>query len=129
VAPAYQLALQEQMALRSPFLHNDVIDLLTRLPMQQESLSTLLSHLVKNTTGELHAHELPLHLSISSLFQTTDTELWQQTLSPEALQGSGLFDATAVATLFQKKPKEQATRALVFIFTIQLLLQLFGIEV
>jgi len=88
VAPAYQLALQEQMALRSPFLHNDVIDLLTRLPIQQENHGTLLSHLAKNTTGEIHAHELPLHLSISSLFQANNTELLQQTLSPEALQGS-----------------------------------------
>ena len=124
VAPAYQLATQEQLALRSPFLNSDLLDMLTRLPDKDH----LLSHLAARSLDTTNERELPLSLPTTSLFQQTDTELWQQTLSPEALQATRLFDPEAVARLVQQKSSPQTIRALLFVFTTQLFCQLFGAE-
>jgi asparagine synthetase B (glutamine-hydrolysing) len=127
VAPAYQLALQEQLALRSPFLHATILDTLTRLPDQAKN--NLLSHLATQSLGEMSNRELPLSLPTTSLFQNTDTDLWQQTLSSEALQTTSLFDPAAIARLVHQKPSAQTIRALLFVFTTQLFCQMFGLEI
>jgi asparagine synthetase B (glutamine-hydrolysing) len=127
VAPAYQLAIQEQLALRSPFLHATVLDTLTRLPDQAKN--NLLSHLATQTLGEMSNRKLPLSLPTASLFQNTETDLWQQTLSSEALQTTSLFDPAAIARLVQQKPSAQTIRALLFVFTTQLFCQMFGVEI
>jgi asparagine synthase (glutamine-hydrolysing) len=128
VAPDHQIALQEQLALRSPFLHADILDLLSRLSIQQEHPLNLLSH-SPLFPEQINAPQLPLNVPTTSLFSDTSNELWQQTLSPEALQTTKLFSPSAITSLLQQKTSEQSIRSLLFIFTTQLFCQLFNSEV
>jgi asparagine synthase (glutamine-hydrolysing) len=129
VGPAQQLAVQEQIALRSPYLHARVIDILAHLPQQLNDgtpkhtlLSTLLARYYTNDNS--NTSRLTLTVPSTSLTGSIDAEILQQTLSSEALQATGLFDVQAVEDLL-KKGRKTAEKVLVFVFTTQLLCKLF----
>jgi asparagine synthetase B (glutamine-hydrolysing) len=129
VGPAQQLATQEQLALRSPYLHTRVIDMLAHLPRQLSDGSpkhTLLATLLARhyTTDNSNASRLTLTVPSASLSRSINAEILQQTLSAEALRATGLFDVQAVGELL-KQGKRTAEKALVFVFTTQLLCKLF----
>jgi hypothetical protein len=128
-----QLAVQERIALRSPYLHPQSIELLTQLP------PVLDNGLQKNTLAE---HFLRHHLKyqaplasvstqtapIGSLRQLETSDLLQGLLSAEALKNRGIFQPQAVEMLLQQPNNREANSALVFVFTTQLLCQLFQME-
>lgn len=129
VGPAQQLAAQEQIALRSPYLHSRVIDMLAHLPQQLSDGTPkhmLLSKLLARyyTDDNSNTSRLTLTVPSASLSRSIDAEILQQTLSGEALRATGLFDVQAVEELLKQK-KKTAEKALVFVFTTQLLCKLF----
>jgi len=132
VATAQQIAIQEQMVVRSPYLHATLIDLLTRLPamlddtITKDQLFSRLTHEALPNHGK-EAATLPLLAPTASLLRLNDSELLQQTLSPTALQATSIFDPTAVQELLQQGTKGPVPRELLLVFTTQLLCQLFGI--
>src|SRR5436305_4101501 len=126
----YQLAMQERMVIRSPYLQPDVINMLTCLPMRAENGSTraaLVATLLKRYLPASNDQPslLPLSGPIASLQRIADSELRQQTLSPHAIRAIGIFDPLEVEKLLQKKGKAQQQRDLLLVFTTQLLYQLF----
>jgi asparagine synthetase B (glutamine-hydrolysing) len=129
VGPAQQLAAQEQLALRSPYLHARVIDKLAHLPQQLDngvSKHTLLATLLARhyTNDNSNPNRLTLTVPTTSLTGPADTEILQQTLSGEALRATGIFDVQAVEELL-KQGKKAAKKELVFVFTTQLLCKMF----
>jgi len=68
---------------------------------------------------------LPLNGPIASLQRIADSELLQQTLSPDAIRATGIFDPQEVDKLLQKKGKALQQRELLLVFTTQLLYHLF----
>jgi asparagine synthetase B (glutamine-hydrolysing) len=129
VGPAQQLAAQELLALRSPYLHARVIDMLAHLPQQLNDGTpkhTLLSTLLARhyTNGNSNTNRLALAVPSTSLLNSTDTEILQQTLSGEALRATGIFDVSVVEDML-KQGKKTVAKELVFVFTAQLLCRLF----
>jgi hypothetical protein len=133
VMPMQQLASQESMALRSPYLHPHSIEHLTQLP------PILDNGLQKNALAEhfLRQHlkyqsplvSLPTQIApTASLRERETSDLLHALLSPEALKNRGIFEPQAVEMLLQQPDNDEANSALVFIFTTQLLCQLFQIE-
>jgi asparagine synthetase B (glutamine-hydrolysing) len=127
VGAAQQLAAQEHMVLRSPYLHHDVIDLLTRLPATLEDGTPkrdMLRHIMQQcySTIPVVQSPLPLTVPLQSLLQSKDNEIVQQTLSSEVVQKTGIFDAEVVESLLQRK---EVTRELLLVFTTQLFCRLF----
>ncbi|HEU5228795.1 MAG TPA: asparagine synthase-related protein, partial [Ktedonobacteraceae bacterium] len=125
-----QLATQERMAVRSPYLNSYVMDLLTRLAttMDDESLEArLIAPLVQRYMPNMpkKATTLPLALPSSSLLKPELSDLRQQTLSAEAIRATGIFDPQVVQGLMEQK---EASRALLLVFTTQVLCRLFGVE-
>jgi asparagine synthetase B (glutamine-hydrolysing) len=134
VGPAQQLATQERMVLRSPYLHADVIDLLTRLPASlpdSTSKIDLLSHILQqfyplSSAFAAISAPLPLMVPLRSLLQGQESDLLGETLSPEVLRARGLFDVEAVEQLRRQK---SVSRELLLVFTTQLFCHLFGVEI
>jgi asparagine synthase (glutamine-hydrolysing) len=129
VAPFQQLATEERIAVRSPFLHPNVMDMLTRLPSTLEDGSTkseLLATLVAQyLPGKQAAPPLPLNGPTASLLHIEDSEILQQTLSASAIQSTGIFDAQKVEALLKQQEDRASRRTLIGVFTTQLLCQLF----
>jgi hypothetical protein len=72
---------------------------------------------------------LPLNIPTASLIHLADTEITAQTLTPAAIQKTGLFDNQAVQTLRQRaRQQKKAPAELIFVFTTQLLATLFDSE-
>jgi asparagine synthase (glutamine-hydrolysing) len=134
VQPFQQLAAQEHMVIRSPFLHANVMETFIQTAsaladdvQRAKVLSTLISN-----------HQLPMsikpaglsfNIPATSLIHLTDTEIVSQTLASEAIQKTGLFDDQAIQTLRQiARKKKKAPAELIFVFTTQLLALLFDIE-
>ncbi|GCE25343.1 hypothetical protein KDA_08270 [Dictyobacter alpinus] len=136
VHPFYQLALQEQMLIRSPYLHPPIMETLIGLarPLQDDlsyrkKIAEMINRYIPGLS-EVPA-KLPLTLPTSSLHGggPEANELLEQVLSPVIIQNIGLFDSTAVQTLQKSMQDDQASeQALIFIFTTQLFCMLFGIE-
>ena len=127
VSIAHQLAMQEGIVLRSPYLRSDVMDMLTSLDDEVRS-ETLLSLLVAKhfpSLENLQPH-MPLKLPISSLLRVDASDLLKEVLSREAIQATGLFDVDIVEGLLQKK---KVSRELILVFTTQLFCRLFGVEI
>lgn len=133
VAPMQQLAIQERMALRSPYLHPHSIELLTQLPPVLENglqKTSLMEHFLRHNLK----YQAPLAPAttqmapIDSLRQLEKFELLQGLLSPEALRNRGIFDPQVVETVLQQLDNLVGNRALVFVFTTQLLCQMFQVE-
>ncbi len=132
VGPFQQLATEERIALRSPFLHPDVMDMLTRLPTTLEDGTTksqLLATLVaRYLPGTQAAAPLPLSSPTRSLLNIEGSDILQQTLSPSAIRSMGIFDAEKVEGLIKQQEDSASRRTLIWIFTTQLLCQLFGVS-
>lgn len=131
-----QLATQERMVVRSPYLHTSLIDVLTRLPAILDNgmpKIALISQLVQRYLPDQQTLQstLPLITPTASLLRVGDSALLQQTLSTEALRKTGIFDLQVVDKLLKQekeKNKEDVSRELLFIFTTQILYHLFGVE-
>ncbi len=137
IGPAHQLATQEHIALRSPYLIPDVTRLLTGLPpilADGTSRQTILNELAKryfpaDLVMEHHVQAQQM-IPTQSLLDIEQSELLQQTLSPEALQATGIFDVEAVQELLRAgKQAGTVARELMLVFTTQLLCKLFEVGV
>jgi hypothetical protein len=133
VTPMQQLAIQEGMALRSPYLHPHSIELLTQLPsvldngLQKSALAEyfLRNHLkYQAPLASVSTQTVPL----DSLRKVETSDLLQGLLSAEALKNRGIFQPQAVERLLQQPESREANNALVFVFTTQLMCQLFQVE-
>ena len=127
-----QLALQERMVVRSPYLNTHVMDILTRLPAisdngtAKDQLLTQLAQrylLARTKIGTPPSLTVPLN----SLSNIESSDLLQQTLSPEALRATGIFEPRIVEELL--KQPGNGKRELLLVFTTQLFCRLFGMEV
>ncbi len=128
-----QLAIQERMAVRSPYLSTSAMKTLAHLPAVLDDgttkdalLSTLVLHSMPDTYEVSEA--LPLAVPTASLLHITDSELLQQVLSVDALKATGIFDAQVVASLIKQAKGKTLPRELLLAFTTQLLYQLFEVE-
>jgi asparagine synthetase B (glutamine-hydrolysing) len=127
VGPAQQLAIQERMAIRTPYLNPDVMNMLTRLPSSDEG-DVLLKNLLQRYISESAGPLLPLSGPMASLQHINDSELLQQTLSPEAIQATGIFNPQLVDSLLKEKLTDANRRKLLLVFTTQLVCQIFGLS-
>ena len=130
VHPLQQLATQERMVARSPYLNARVMDLLTRLPMSSDPSKThLLAQLAQLAQRYLPANtelvSTPLSVPLHSLLNIEGFDLLQQTLSPEALKATGIFEPGVVAELMKQG---EVRPELLLVFTTQLFCLLFGIS-
>jgi len=126
-----QLATQERMAVRSPYLNTRVLDMLARLlaTMDDEAAeSTLIAPLIQRYMPDMRETpaKLPLAVPSSSLLHPEQSDLLQQTLSEEAIRATGIFDPQAVQALMERG---EVSRELMLVFTTQVLFRLFGVEV
>ncbi len=135
IGPTHQLAAQERMALRSPYLIPEVTRLLTSLPPTLADGTpgkTILTTLAKRyfPAGQImeQNEQLPVMIPTQSLLDIEQSELLQQTISEEALRARGIFDVEAVQELLRTgKQTGRVAREAVLIFTTQLLCQLFEV--
>jgi asparagine synthetase B (glutamine-hydrolysing) len=135
VGPAHQLAAQERMALRSPYLIPEVTRLLTGLPpllADGTPGQTILTTLAKRyfPAGQImeQNEQLPVMIPTQSLLDREQSELLQQTISEEALRARGIFEVEAVQELLRTgKQTGRVAREVVLVFTTQLLCRLFEV--
>ena len=127
--PAQQIATLARVALRSPYLHPDVLDYLTRQPLtfgnhvaRTELLTTLLRQLQPELQPIAANTPSSLTLPLSTLLHEQESELFQVTLAPQALRKYGLFDIDEVQALCEQK---SVSRKLLLIFTTQLFCHLY----
>ncbi len=127
VHTAHQLAMQEGLVIRSPYLRSDVLEMVTSLNEEVRS-ETLLSLLVEKYFPSLKIIEpyMPLKLPISSLLRVETSDLLKVTLSQEAIQATGIFDTERVEQLLKQK---KVSREFVLVFTTQLFCRLFEMEI
>jgi asparagine synthetase B (glutamine-hydrolysing) len=133
VQTAQQLATQEQLVVRSPYLTTHVMDLLTRLPAPMNdgpAKSLLLEELKLRSLpeGAKSSASLPLIAPTASLRHIAESELLQQLLAPDAVKMTGLFNPEVVAQLLEQQGDNKAEQELLLVFTTQLLCRLFGVE-
>jgi len=130
----HQLAMEERMVVRSPYLTTHVLDTLTRLPamldgvVAKEHILATLTQQYISSTPETTAG-LPLAVPCSSLLRIADSDLLQQVLSPEAVRARGIFDHQAVEALIQQATGDTVPREFLLVFTTQLLCQLFDMTI
>ena len=124
---AHQIAMQEGLALRSPYLRSDVLEMLTSLDEKVRG-ETLLSQIVTRLSPSLETIQpfMPLKLPISSLLRVDKSDLLQATLLREAILATGIFDAERVEQLLKQK---KVSRELILVFTTQLFCKLFEMEI
>ena len=108
--------------------------MLTRLPLHLEDgtdKSSLIEQLVqRHMPDKTHASSiLPLSGPITSLQHIDHSELLQQTLSAAAIRATGIFNLQVVEKLLSEKITDANRRALLLVFTTQLLCQLFGLSI
>jgi asparagine synthetase B (glutamine-hydrolysing) len=127
VQQAVQIAAEETMALRSPYLKSDVMTLLTQLNASLRN-ETFLSaiHIKDFDLIEDKQMELQLQLSVPSLLHIEESELLQAVLSREAIQARGIFDVERVEGLLKQK---SVSRELIFVVTTQLFCEMFDVEI
>ncbi|HLI09480.1 MAG TPA: asparagine synthase-related protein [Ktedonobacteraceae bacterium] len=135
IGPAHQLAAQERVALRSPYLIPEVTRLLTSLPPTladgtpgQTILTTLAKHYFPADSVMEQLKQAPEIIPTQSLLDIEQSALLQQTISEEALRATGIFDVEAVQELLRTgKQTGVVARELVLVFTTQLLCRLFEV--
>jgi asparagine synthase (glutamine-hydrolysing) len=133
VGPSHQLAAQERMALRSPYLISEVMRLLTGLPPtladgtpRHAILTTLAKRYFPTELIAEQNEQPPEIIPTQSLLHIENSEVLQQTISPEALRATGIFNPEVVQELLRNgKQAGTASRELVLVFTTQLLCKLF----
>jgi len=125
VGPAQQIATQETMALRSPYLRNEVMTMLTQLNDEIRN-ETFLSAIYINDFALLDDKQTqpPLELPVPSLLRVDDFDLLKEVLSREAILERGIFDVERVESLLKQK---KVSRELLLVFTTQLFCRLFGV--
>ncbi len=126
-----QLATQERMAVRSPYLHHQIMDTFVGLPpMLSNGLAKerLLTTLLQRHLPQMAGNTIPLYAPVSSLLRIADSDLLEQVLSPAAIKARGIFDAQEVARLQQQAEGKSVSRELLLVFTTQLLCHLFEVE-
>lgn len=125
VSPAQQIAIQETMVLRSPYLRSEVMTLLTQLGEAVRN-ETFLSATSINNFALLDDKQtqLPLELPVPSLLRVNDSDLLKEVLSREAIQVRGIFDVERVESLLKQK---SVSRELLLVFTTQLFCRMFGV--
>ncbi|GAC1627744.1 MAG: hypothetical protein NVS4B11_25270 [Ktedonobacteraceae bacterium] len=124
---AHQLAMQEGIVIRSPYLRSDVMEILTSLNDEVRS-ETLLSLLVAKHFPSLASIQasMPLKFPVSSLLRVDASDVLKETLSREAIQAMGVFNTERVEKLLRHK---KVSRELVLVFTTQLFCRLFEMEI
>lgn len=135
IGPAHQLATQERIALHSPYLIPEVMRLLTGLPPTLADATpgqTILNELAKRyfpaSLVMEHHEQAQEMIPTQSLLDIEQSELLQQTLSPEALRATGIFEIETVQQLLRTgKQTGTVARELVLVFTTQLLCRLFEV--
>lgn len=127
VRVAHQLAMQEGLALRSPYLRGDVLEMVTSLHENIRS-EALLSQIITKHFPRLENIQpyLPIKLPVSSLLRVDNSDLLKQILLRDAIQAMGIFDADRVEQLLKKTI---VTRELFLVFTTQLFCRLFEMKV
>ena len=131
VGPTYQLATPERMALRSPYLAPDVMQMLVRLPTTLED-GTPRQAIIDTLARRYFPEEMirgqrgrPQGIApTESLLHVEDSELLQQTLSPEALRATGIFEPETIQELLRMN---RVSKELLLVFTTQLLCKLLEI--
>ena len=107
------------------------MDMLTRLSsdngVSKEQLLTQLARRYIPAKTKVSALS-PLTAPLNSLLNIEDSALLQQTIAPEALRATGIFEPGVVEKLL-KQGDGETPRELLLVFTTQLLIQLFGMEV
>lgn len=122
-----QLATQESMAVRSPYLNTRVMDMLTRLLVtidDESAESTLIAPLMQRYMPNLRRTpaQPPLAIPSSALLRPEQSDLLQQTLSEEAIRATGIFNLQVVRALMEQG---EVSRELLLVFTTQVLCHLF----
>lgn len=133
VLPFQQLAQQEQIALRSLYLHKQVMPMLISSASDSDTATDLLAQLIQHSasyTPTLSGQpaQLPLAIPLSLAQQKDTSALVEQVLSREAIQQTGLFQPTIIEQLRQQSAQQAPSPTLLLAFTTQLLFQLFQIE-
>lgn len=124
-----QLASQERMVLRSPYLSPRMIETLTRLPVQLEDGTPGVAVLERLLQRALPETFTPIpKLPLPAIPLRRDADFVRETLSPHALKTTGLFDVAAVERLLKQKTGQTLQRELLLVFTTQLLCQIFQVE-
>ena len=133
VHPMEKLAMQEGIAIRSPYLNSNVMEMLTRLPFTLKDGSAkdmLLTRLAQKylpdsvSTEDTASLIFPLQ-SLQKAHQANAVEILRQTLSKEALKETGIFDVDEVSKLIQG---QEASQGLILVFTTQLMMKMFGMN-
>src|SRR5579884_2542550 len=132
VSMAQQIAIQELMTIRTPYLGAQVMEMLTRLPPtldDEVAKIALLDQLAQRYIPDSTSTSSLLRLSgpITSLQRVADSELLQQTISTEAIKAAGIFNPQTVEKLLHEKITGANRLELLLVFTTQLLCQLFGL--
>ncbi len=130
----HQLAMQERMVVRSPYLTIHALDMLTRLPAMLSSAvakKDILATLAQQYTPGMKEATIQSSLvaPCSSLSRIADSDLLQQMLSPEAVRARGIFNPKAVEMLLQQANEEAVPKELLLVFTTQLFCQLFDLGI
>ncbi len=131
VAPLQQLAQQERLVVRSPYLAPHATEALAQLSYAGTAdTAHILTRLVQHSLPDAPQEPvtLPLTIPTRSFASMTDSELLQQILAPEALQQTGIFHPDTVASLLKRTKGKNPSPALLLVFTTQLLYQLFNLE-
>lgn len=128
VSTAHQLAMQEGIVVRSPYLRSDVMEMLTLLNAEVRSDETLLSLLMANHVPLLKDMQtaMALEIPVPSLLRAHASDVLRETLSREAIQATNIFDADIVEGLLKQK---KVSRELLMVFTTQLFCRLFGMHI
>ncbi len=126
VSMTHQLAMQEGIVIRLPYLRSEVMNMLLRQENEMDR-EILLSSLITRHFPLLKSVQAQrqLEIPVQSLLHIHDSPLLQQTLSQEALQTTGIFNLESVVDLLKQK---SVTRELILVFTTQLFCRLFGVE-
>ena len=133
IHPMQQLAVQEGMAIRSPYLNSDVIDMFTRLPVMLKDgtpedtlLRKLTQKYLPDSTSTKHPSSLIFPMqSLQKAHQVDASDILRQTLSIEVLKETGIFDVDEVTRLLQQ---QEVSKELMLVFTTQLMMKMFGMN-
>jgi len=135
VHPMQQLSMQEGIAIRSPYLNNNVMEMFTRLPAVLKdgtSKQTLLMNLAAKYLSDVpipvvkqpSSFLFPMQ-SLQNAHRSDASDMLCQTLSIEALKETGIFDVEEVSRMLQQ---QEASQELMLVFTTQLMFRMFGMS-
>jgi asparagine synthase (glutamine-hydrolysing) len=131
VQPFQHIAVQEQIAVRSPYLHPHVTALMLQIATQTDT-SQQKDALWSSLLQRIFSHPLqpsePAPLTLPPAPISHESPLIQQLFSEEQIRSTGLFDPRIIRTLFDTVQNESTNRLFLFVLTTQALAQLFGVS-